>query len=80
MCSVCRMTPCHPNCPNAPEPLPVCICSECGNGIFQGEKYLDLGDETYCRECLDDMDSESLLNLMGYRLATAEHEEVGEWD
>lgn len=37
MCSVCGMNPCHPSCPNAPEPVPVYECCRCGYGILEGD-------------------------------------------
>lgn len=71
MCSVCMSIPCHPRCPNAPEPVPVHKCEKCGEGIFEGDKYFN-GQEGYiCEECLDDMSSSELLELVGESLATA---------
>ncbi len=71
MCKVCRMIPCNPRCPNAPEPKPKYECSKCGYGIYAGDKYLD-GPEGYvCKECLDDMTSGELLEMLGESLATA---------
>ena len=40
MCSICLRNPCDSRCPNAPEPKPVEICSECGEGIYEGDEYL----------------------------------------
>lgn len=37
MCSLCRQFPCHPRCPNAPEPVPLMRCKECGEGIYEGD-------------------------------------------
>lgn len=39
MCSLCRQFPCHPRCPNAPEPVPLMRCKECGEGIYEGDEY-----------------------------------------
>ena len=36
MCDVCHMTPCHPRCPNAPEPPKVYTCKYCGEAIVDG--------------------------------------------
>ena len=41
MCSLCLKTPCDSRCPNAPEPKVILACSECGTGIFEGEKFYD---------------------------------------
>lgn len=71
MCSVCMSVPCHLRCPNAPEPVPVHRCEKCGEGIFEGDKYFN-GQEGYiCEECLDDMTSGELLEMLGESLATA---------
>ena len=72
MCEVCRQTPCHPRCPNAPEPEPVYTCSECGYGIFEGDRYVEVGGRYYCEECLDDMATETLLSLFDIEMETAE--------
>lgn len=37
MCAECGMNPCHPRCPNAPEPVPVHECVKCGYGILVGD-------------------------------------------
>ena len=31
---------------------PVFVCSDCARYIYEGEVYLDVPNETYCRECL----------------------------
>lgn len=75
MCSVCMSNPCHPRCPNAPEPEPVYTCNKCGYGIFDGDKFFD-GPEGYiCEECLDDMTSDEILEMFGGKLQTAQKEE-----
>ena len=72
MCSICMQTLCHPRCPNAPEPVPVYVCRGCGCGIYPGDEYLELGGVEYCKECLEDMAVETLLDLVGESLSTAE--------
>lgn len=75
MCSVCMSNPCHPRCPNTPEPEPVYTCNKCGYGIFDGDKFFD-GPEGYiCEECLDDMTSDEILEMFGEKLQTAQKEE-----
>lgn len=75
MCSVCMSNPCHPRCPNAPEPEPVYTCNKCGYGIFDGDKFFD-GPEGYiCEECLDDMTTDEILEMFGEKLQTAQKEE-----
>lgn len=55
MCSVCLQNPCDSRCPNAPEPKPVCLCSECNEGIYEGDKYLEGVNGPVCTTCLSDM-------------------------
>ena len=71
MCSVCMRVPCHPRCPNAPEPVSIYRCGKCGEGIFEGDKYYDSQKVYICEECLDDMSSGELLELVGESLASA---------
>lgn len=72
MCSICGHNPCLPGCPNAPEPKAVHRCSECGDGIYEGDRYLEVGGDFYCEYCLDDMSKETLLDICGYEMKTAE--------
>lgn len=53
MCEVCLSLPCHPRCPNAPEPPAVFICSGCGDPIYDGDDYWDILNEQWCKECVD---------------------------
>lgn len=54
MCEICGQNPCHPRCPNAPEPKEVHICSECLEGIYPGDRFyescLDAGTVVTCQE------------------------------
>lgn len=72
MCMVCRQYPCHPSCPNAPEPKPAYICSKCGEGIFPGDSYYDTGKEQICEWCMEDMTSREILELLGEEYSIAE--------
>lgn len=58
MCAECGMNPCHPRCPNAPEPVPVHECVKCGYGILAGDKFWDSPEGKICEECVDDMSAE----------------------
>lgn len=71
MCSECLMSPCHPRCPNAPEPTPIFRCRVCGEGIYEGDKYFDDGNSEICSECMDDMSVEEMLELFGETMKTA---------
>lgn len=71
MCSYCLTSPCHPRCPNAPEPVPKYVCSECGEGIFEGDKFFENGKKTICEYCLEDMTVEEILELFDEELNIA---------
>ena len=75
MCAECGMNPCHPRCPNAPEPVPVHKCVKCGYGILAGDKFWDSPEGKICEECVDDMSAEEILKLCGESLTEAEKEE-----
>lgn len=77
MCSLCLMTPCHPSCPNAPEPKPVMECAWCHEGIFAGDKYIDSPEGPICEECVDGMTVTEYMELIGEKFSTAEEKE--EW-
>lgn len=52
MCDICHQVPCPPRCPNAPDPVPVFICSGGRNEIYEGDDYWDLFGEQFCEECI----------------------------
>ena len=65
MCQECRMSPCHPRCPNAPEPLAVAQCAKCNSSIVVDDEYAQFDDTCYCEACLDDMSTSELVKLFG---------------
>lgn len=71
MCSVCLTNPCHPRCPNAPEPIPEYICTECEEGIYEGDEFFKIGKKTICKYCLDEMTVEEILELFDEKLDIA---------
>lgn len=54
MCDICLQSPCHPRCPNAPDPPGVYVCSGCSSIIRDGEDYWDIMGEQWCEGCIDD--------------------------
>ena len=52
MCELCHRTPCHPRCPNAPEPPVVHTCTHCGGDICNGDDYYDIDGEPWCEACV----------------------------
>ena len=60
MCGICLMNPCHPSCPNAPEPPTVYICSGCGEPIVDGEYVWHILGEQFCETCIDNARTEAV--------------------
>lgn len=51
MCDVCWQIPCHPRCPNAPEPKIRGYCEQCGEGLREDyEYYTDDKDNKFCSD------------------------------
>lgn len=77
MCSECHMTPCHPRCPNAPDPPAVTTCYRCKESICPGDEYARIDGVDYCEGCIDDMPYCVLIPLLGGEWKTVqEGEEV----
>ncbi len=72
MCAVCHQYPCHPRCPNAPEPKAVHVCSRCGEDIIKGDLFFRSGRKYYCEDCLEDMSVAELFSVIGEELLIAE--------
>ena len=75
MCKECLQTPCHPRCPNAPEPQPVETCYKCTEGIFPGDEYAKIDGVCYCESCIDDMPYSVLIPLLGGEWCKASEED-----
>ena len=52
MCEICHQYPCHPRCPNAPEPPIIANCQCCNTPIYIGDEYYDIEGDIYCDECV----------------------------
>ncbi len=76
MCAECRMTPCHPRCPNAPNPPAVTTCHRCGEDIVPGYEYARIDGLDYCEACIEDMPHKELVELMGGEWKTASEEDI----
>ena len=71
MCEICGQNPCHPRCPNAPEPKEVHICSECLEGIYPGDRFYESCGRYVCEECLNGMTIDEIFELLGESLEEA---------
>lgn len=71
MCEICRNTPCYFRCPNYSNKKPICYCSSCGEGIYEGEEYIENSDGEYRHyDCFYGM--RDLLEWLGYEIKTME--------
>lgn len=75
MCDVCRQTPCHPRCPNAPEPPTVYTCKHCGEPIVVGDEWCELDGDYYHEDCFTDIAVMLLLEQCGATRGTAEEDD-----
>lgn len=71
MCEICRQVPCHPRCPNAPEPKAVHECDRCGCGIYEGDKFFDGSEEYICKDCIENMSATEFMEIIGEKLKSA---------
>lgn len=66
MCEICRQTPCHPRCPNYIPPKASHYCSICGDGIYDGEDYIENQDGEYAHyDCLTDETCREIVEWLG---------------
>lgn len=75
MCEICRQYPCHPRCPNAPEPEAIHICENCGEKITEGERFYNAPSGPVCEECIRNMSGADFMELIGESFDTAERRE-----
>lgn len=71
-CDYCHQIPHLPGCPNAPDPEPVKTCWKCGEGILEGEEYLETEKGPLCMGCLEDMSVKDVVEICGERLSVAQ--------
>lgn len=77
MCEICHSTPCHPQCPYAPEPPEIYTCKYCGEPIVAGDEYMEIdGDYYHLEDCAQDAALTLLLEQCGARKGVAEVEEA----
>lgn len=75
MCMVCRMSPCHPRCPNAPDPPAAFRCHDCGEPIYPGDEYARVDGVEYCEGCIDNSPFCVLIPLLGGEWKTVQEGE-----
>ena len=66
-CEYCRQIPHANRCPLAPEPKFDYYCSSCGEGSYEGEKYIENDDGEYIHlDCIDYV--KDLIKFLGYEI------------
>lgn len=75
MCAICMRSPCHPRCPNAPEPPAAFRCRCCDEPILPGEEYGRINGVEYCERCIDNMPLCQLVPLLGGEWKTVQKSE-----
>lgn len=53
MCEVCRQHPCDSRCPNAPEEPVYGVCEACGDYIYVGDEFYQIGLHDFCVSCVE---------------------------
>lgn len=74
MCSECLQSPCHSRCPNAPEPKAIHICEYCGEGIVEGEEFIEYNGDYYHADCIKDMTIGDLSVIFDFRIEIAQED------
>lgn len=71
MCSLCGFTICPSRCPNYVPHKAEHYCLRCGDGIYEGDKYIENNNGDYIHyECVDTI--RELLEFLGYDIKTME--------
>lgn len=77
MCMICRQAPCHPSCPNAPDPPAVYTCKFCEEPIVKGDEYVEVDGDFYHEDCFNDCAVKILVERFGAVKGVAE---VDPWE
>ncbi len=72
MCEICKRIPCLTDCPNYISPRASHYCSSCGEGIYDGEEYIENQFGEYRHyDCFHGM--KELLEWLGYKIRTMQN-------
>ena len=53
------------------------ICADCGEGIYEGDEYYDVGDGYgICKWCIENKTASELMDLFGEQFSVASYEVV----
>lgn len=71
MCEICKTSPCVKVCPNYVPKLTSYICLECGEGIYEGDEYIENLDGEYMHyECIRGL--KHMCEFLGFEIKTME--------
>lgn len=74
MCEICRHNPCLPQCPNYEPPKAMYYCDFCGEGIYEGDEYIENDEGKHMHfECIQGL--RHLLEWLNYDVKYMEDEE-----
>ena len=74
MCDICGNLPCVSRCPNHIIPKTSHYCPVCGEGIFNGEEYIENDCGEYAHwECVDY--GRDLVKFLGYEIKEMDEED-----
>lgn len=68
MCDICGHIPCVSRCPNYIAPKATHYCHVCGEGILDGEEYIENDDGEYIH--YDCPTTRELVGFLGYEIKT----------
>ncbi len=74
MCSECLQYPCHPRCPNAPEPRAIHKCAYCDEGIIAGDEMVEYGGNYYHADCIREMTIGELAEVFDFKITEAQED------
>ena len=67
MCEICGHMNCHSRCPNYIPPKAIHYCSICGEGIYDGEEYIENDDGEYAHyDCF--YGTKDVVEWLGYNV------------
>ena len=61
VCTECRQSPCSSGCPNCEPEKSIYICANCSEAIYEGDKYMEIDNRHFHKECIYDLDIVTVL-------------------
>ena len=82
MCEECFKLICPGSCPETEDysaelGAPLLYCSVCDSPLYSGDRYICTDNDIYCSECIEELDTDDILNLCSAESISALLEELG---